>query len=605
METRVFLIQCAIAVPIIVGLTIYVLVRWDRSPLHRMMVLLLASIAPWLGGQVLKMAATDPSWRLLGLHAEQLSCCWMGALFLLTMGQFARLQPFTWGRPISTVLACLPVLLSAMYLTDPWHHAFYRDLQAALDGAHPDTWGGPVYWAIQIWAAVLSWSAVTCLGIAVWRGRTRGERRRPLIVLGAVVAPCAAHAIYVLGLQPFSYSLAPLALGGTAALFVYGVEAYGVLEAQPIVRADVLEHLHDALVLADAEGSVLDANAAAELVLGSERRALRGQRLEEVLALVATPEVAHAIGGAIALLEPGGRHLDSEFHARDGRIFELTSASVRADGSQPAGVFLSLRDRSEQRRTERLLRERQKLESVGILAAGVAHEVNNPLAFVRANLAHLQSLSPDLEKLVERHADGASSDLLEMPEILGESLEGIERISRIVESMLRLSRSPDEGSGPVDLNQLVLESIRLADLHRDRDVRVESRLEPGLPPVRGSADRLVQVLLNLLLNGKQALCGVPDAHLVAETGVEGGFAVVHVRDNGPGIAEANRSRVFDPFFTTRAPDEGTGLGLSIAFDIVREHDGVIEVDSKPGQGTCFTVRLPLEASGARDPSSRA
>jgi len=149
------------------------------------------------------------------------------------------------------------------------------------------------------------------------------------------------------------------------------------------------------------------------------------------------------------------------------------------------------------------------------------------------------------------------------------------------------------------VNELVRESMRLADLHRGHGVRVESRLDPGLPCVRGSADRLVQVLLNLFLNGKQALAGVADARMVAETGLDGSFVVVRVRDNGPGIPEENRSRVFDPFFTTRALDEGTGLGLSIAFDIVREHDGSLELESELGQGTCFTVRLPLPAGATR------
>jgi signal transduction histidine kinase len=106
----------------------------------------------------------------------------------------------------------------------------------------------------------------------------------------------------------------------------------------------------------------------------------------------------------------------------------------------------------------------------------------------------------------------------------------------------------------------------------------------------------VQVLLNLFLNGKQALSGMPEARILAETRQDDGFALVRIRDNGPGIDEADLKHIFDPFFTTRDPDEGTGLGLSIAFDIVREHGGRLEVESRLGEGTCFTVRLPLAVS---------
>jgi C4-dicarboxylate-specific signal transduction histidine kinase len=171
-------------------------------------------------------------------------------------------------------------------------------------------------------------------------------------------------------------------------------------------------------------------------------------------------------------------------------------------------------------------------------------------------------------------------------------LQGIDRISRIVDGLLRFSRAPDEDFGDVAVNRVVEEALRLADLHRDQSVRVESELATDVPLVRGSQDRLVQLLLNLFLNGKQALSGRAHARIVAETSVEGRFAVLRVRDDGPGIPEADRERIFDPFFTTRAPGEGTGLGLSIAFDIAREHSGTLEVDSVVGVGTCFTLRLP-------------
>jgi len=158
------------------------------------------------------------------------------------------------------------------------------------------------------------------------------------------------------------------------------------------------------------------------------------------------------------------------------------------------------------------------------------------------------------------------------------------------------SRLPTEDRGPVDLNEVTLAAIRLATLHENRGVEIETRLARQLPPVTGPSERLGQVLLNLLVNAKQALARVPAGRIPVETRVVGGDACATVHDGGPGIPVEIQDRVFDPFFTTKGPDEGTGLGLSIAFDSVRDHGGVLEVDSRPGEGTRFSVRLPIPRS---------
>jgi len=155
-------------------------------------------------------------------------------------------------------------------------------------------------------------------------------------------------------------------------------------------------------------------------------------------------------------------------------------------------------------------------------------------------------------------------------------------------------------SAAVDLNEVAREALRLAQLG-----------EPGgdgpslglaldtLPAVSGNPDRLVQVVLNLLVNARQALSGAPGARIHLETRAREREVELEVRDNGPGIPESAMDRVFDPFFTTRGPDEGTGLGLSIAFDIAREHGGALEVSSQPGQGASFVLRLPAPDAPAR------
>jgi signal transduction histidine kinase len=151
----------------------------------------------------------------------------------------------------------------------------------------------------------------------------------------------------------------------------------------------------------------------------------------------------------------------------------------------------------------------------------------------------------------------------------------------------------EEPRGPVDVNRVLGDALRLANLHRKQAVKVKLLLADGLPPVWGVPERLVQAMLNLLLNAAQAAEEASPPRVSVASELDGDAVVVRVSDNGPGIRYEDQDRIFDPFFTTKGPDRGTGLGLSIAFDIVREHGGVLEVRSRPGRGAAFVVRLPL------------
>jgi signal transduction histidine kinase len=229
------------------------------------------------------------------------------------------------------------------------------------------------------------------------------------------------------------------------------------------------------------------------------------------------------------------------------------------------------------------------------LVAGIAHELNNPLAFIIANLNQVRVLSETATSRLEAYDLKDAEQLEELPQIVDETAEGVERITDLVQRMCRLSRKAEEELERVDLNAVLREALKLAEFHHNDAVRVELRLEDGLPPLMGSRECLVQAILNLLLNAKQALAGSQGTCIVASTCREGDSVEIRVVDDGPGIPREIRERIFDPFFTTKRPGEGTGLGLSIAFDIVREHGGVLEVVSRPGTGASFTVRLPLES----------
>jgi PAS domain S-box-containing protein len=507
-------------------------------------------------------------------------------LYLLTIAFHTRVAAFE-KSPALCLASCAPfAALAALIVTNDHHGLVLRAARSTL--RPPSEWAGPGFWAFEVWSYAYLLTGVGFLLHAIVLGPTRDDRRRAALVIAATLLPLAAHSSHLVGWLPLGYPVTPGALGLTALLIVVGIDRLALLEAQPVVQRDVVEQLHDGLVLADAHGVVIDANRAGERLVGERREALRGRRLDEVVDALCGDRSPGS--GAP---EDGG---EIELDTRDGRRVELRAGSVHAHAGQPAGRFLVLRDRTEQWRQERTLQQRQRLESVGVLAAGVAHEVNNPLAFVRANLVHLQELAARLPKAVAPGAEEDARELLELPDVLSESLQGLDRIGRIVESLLRFARPPSERRREVSLNQVANEALRFAALHRGRTVRVDTAFDPALPGVEASEDRLVQVALNLILNAKQALAEQPDGAIRLETAREGAGVVLRVRDNGPGVPAALRERIFDPFFTTREPGEGTGLGLAIAFDILREHEGTLELDSQPGAGACFTVRLPLRRS---------
>ncbi|MGH0037562.1 MAG: ATP-binding protein [Myxococcota bacterium] len=588
MEAQTLVLQCAFAAPLTFGLALYAWVGSERSTVHRLLSALLFSVVLWMLALVGRSVATGTSAREWALDLEQFSIVLMPPLFAVTMGVFARVSMFERSHAAALSLGSIFALFFLAYLSDGQHHLYFADRQAALAGAHPREFAGPLWWGLQIWCFATDLLAISFALSMAWRGRNRAERRRAGMVLAAIVCPIVAHVVFLMGWLPVDQTLAPGALGLSAIFFVQGVHRYGLLQAQPIVRQDVIEHLGEGLILADRDGQVLDANAAAEEVLGRPRSEMLGRALGEVLEMLDSED---DLGLRIATVPVAGGRLAGEVRTRDGRHVEIGGGAVKALGSQPAGRFVTLRDRSVQRRSERLLRERQKLESVGILAAGVAHEVNNPLSYVRANLVHMSALAPQLEKALLHAPAPDCEDLLEFPEVLADSIEGLDRIARIVDSMLRFSRSPEEGLGPVQMNDVVEEALRLATLRPDDRIRVERELARDLPPVEGSSDRLVQVLLNLVLNAKEALSRCESGRIGVTTALEGTDVVVRVRDDGPGVAPELEARVFDPFFTTRPPGQGTGLGLSIASDIVHEFGGHLDLEPG-GPGACFALRLP-------------
>lgn len=256
------------------------------------------------------------------------------------------------------------------------------------------------------------------------------------------------------------------------------------------------------------------------------------------------------------------------------------------------------------------LLQSEKLASIGQLAAGVAHEINNPIGFVNSNLGTLGSyveelmsvvdaytgahaeMPPPLREMIEARTRGVDLEYLreDLPTLLSESRDGLDRVKKIVQDLKDFSRVGESEKVEADLNQCLDSTLNV--VANEIKYKAEVIKEYGqLPPVECVASQLNQVFMNLLVNAAQAIEGRGEIRL--STGHQGDEVFVAVRDSGCGIPPDKLNRIFDPFFTTKPVGTGTGLGLSVSYSIVEKHGGRIEVDSKVGEGTEFRVWLPL------------
>jgi signal transduction histidine kinase len=270
------------------------------------------------------------------------------------------------------------------------------------------------------------------------------------------------------------------------------------------------------------------------------------------------------------------------------------------------------REVAERRAAEEELRVNQqhlvqadKMAALGILVSGVAHEINNPNGLILLNMPILREVYTDAAEILDQHYHETGDFSLgglpysrmhrEVPLMLEEMQEGAKRIKRIVEDLKDFARRDDNADmEPVDLNAVVQAAVRLVDSSiRKSTVRFQADYEEFLPLVRGNAQRIEQVVVNLILNACQSLDDTGKAiELTTFFDPVSGSLVVHVLDEGSGIAPEHLPRLTDPFFTTKRENGGTGLGLSISAGIVKEHGGSLTFNSVPGKGTAVTLMLP-------------
>jgi two-component system cell cycle sensor histidine kinase/response regulator CckA len=363
----------------------------------------------------------------------------------------------------------------------------------------------------------------------------------------------------------------------------------------------IVETTHDGIIACDQAALIVFVNRRFAELLGYEPREMVGRSLRDFMSGTGSREP----GRSLAPSDAGAkRSRDGTCRHKDGTevAVDIAESPVVDAKGRHVGTLTVVRDITESRKLQAQLMASDRMASMGTMAAGVAHEINNPLAALMGNLDCIAESLRDLSESNEprESAEDRKAWLLkELKSPLDDARSAAERVRSIVRDLKMLTRSPSEDSASkVDIETLMESSLRMASneiRHRARLVKNYGRV----PFVRANEARLGQVFMNLIVNAAQAMEEGNAQHneLSVRTTVDGACVVIEVTDTGSGIPPENIPRVFDAFFTTKAVGIGTGLGLAICHRIVTDMAGELTVESTVGVGTTFRVSIPITLDG--------
>ena len=385
---------------------------------------------------------------------------------------------------------------------------------------------------------------------------------------------------------PVELSQSAVRIGETERVMSFVTDISARIRGEEAVArlAAIVESSQDAIISETLDGVVLTWNAGAERIYGYSAEEVIGRPI----ALLIPPDLPDELNRLLETIrrEEHFEHYETVRVRKDGRRIQvsLTISPIRGADGRVVGASMIARDVTERVTLERAARRAETLAALGTLSAGIAHEINNPIGI----------LSSRLELMLE----GRRSLSPELREDLQMLRRNVERVGRITRSLLSAARQSPMERRPVDLNTVVEESLMLVGTQMSKDkIQIVTTLDPSLPKVRGEPHLLQQVLMNLLVNARDAM---PDGGIVRietsrATGHDEGVRLV-IADNGPGIPADVLPRISEPFYTTKT--EGTGLGLPLSYSIIREHGGRVEVDTAAGRGTTFIITLPGDKSNS-------
>jgi len=556
-----------------------ILVGDPRQRIRQRAALMLGGVSFWAFCEVAWNSTSDPGVALVWMRASSLGWVAVGPLILEILLELS-------GDSAPRLRRALPWLyrMSGAFLVlataTPW----------VVAAPVRTAWGfgaefGPAYPAIlalSVGCALLG----TALAARAYRlsATSPGERSQLVWIVAGVAAPLGIATVTdsllpLTGSQAPRFGTASFALLG--AVLLWSLRRYGYSMLPPgAFAAEILLNLHEGVALLRLDGGIRSGNPGLARLLGVPGSQLRGIPLSA------------RFRGIDLGAEEDVRDLEAELIDASGvwKPVEVSSDMLRDSRDLPIGRIVVVRDVGELVELRARLVTSARLASVGELAAGIAHEISNPITYVRANLTALQR---GVQALSRRADPAQAAEFLgDASELVSESLEGVDRVTGIIEDVKGMAHPDAESGSLCDLAHLLDAALRVASPQIGSAVHIE-RCFGDVPLAACSPDRMQQVFLNLIINAAQAVG--PDGTIRLETQSRDGRVCVRVIDDGCGIPEAALERVFDPFFTTKAAGEGTGLGLAISYQIVRRHGGEIRVESVQGEGTSVEVWLPCDA----------
>jgi len=388
----------------------------------------------------------------------------------------------------------------------------------------------------------------------------------------------------------------------------------------------LIDSIPSVLICIDTNDKITHWNRAAERTFGIPAREVIGCSLLECKINWDWKKVLKRIGMS-SEENHASQWGDIRYVAPDGheRLFDVLVSPIVNHSQKPVGFILLIDDETDRKNLESQIQQAQKLEAIGELAGGIAHEINTPIQFVNDNLHFLSQSWLDLERLLEtlnatvepsvtaneiphkleqirEISEEIELEYLrkEIPAAIEQSAEGVARVAKIVGAMKAFSHPDQKEKVLTDLNKSLEETITVARNEWKYVADVETHLDPSLPRVLCLAGEMNQVFLNIIVNAAQAIRDVVESEGVAkgkitiETTHTDEEVIIRISDTGTGIPESVLPRIFDPFFTTKEIGKGTGQGLALSYNIVVEkHHGTISCESEVGKGTTFTICLPL------------
>ncbi len=400
--------------------------------------------------------------------------------------------------------------------------------------------------------------------------------------------------------------------------------------------AAIVESSEASILSIDLAGTILTWNPAAERIYGYRAGEVKGQSV----AVIYPADRQHELEQLLEMVRQGERvhHIETVRVRKNGQTVPIfvTYSPLHSASGEVVGACSIATDITDRKLLEQQLAQAQKLESIGQLAAGIAHEINTPIQYVGDNIRFLRDSFERLEQLFEGYdrlvaaarSEAPSSPFLadidalakatrakylraEIPKSIEDSLDGAARVAEIVRAIKDFSHPGVAEKTPLDINRAIESTVLVSRNEWKYVADMHTELDPDLPPVMCVPGEFNQVILNLIVNAAHAIADVVSATpgtkgtITVSTAHDGEWAEIRVADTGTGIPAGIQSNVFNPFFTTKAVGKGTGQGLAIAHTvIVQKHSGTISFDTAAGVGTTFKIRIPVDGSGVEPAGQR-